>query len=309
MPAKRMRHTAHMWFLYTIAAVLCWAILNVIDSILVRHFESRPLVISWVQASMSVPMLMVIGLLTVPKTPWALPLLVVGVIGYCGDQMFWRLLSVTDASSSNFVGAFVAILMTLAGALLFQEAITITQGIGIVLVISGVGLLSFGGQKHVSTKALLLMGGIALANALFYIAQKWITGNGAEEFAALFWAMLGREITALTLSTLLPRSRRQILESVPSQPWSFFILNCTSISLFLAAMFFVTYAYHIGLSALVSTIGNIQPFIVIALAWLLARMVPRYAPRELLTQQSIRSKLVSFLIVFCGLSLLGGSML
>jgi len=51
-------------------------------------------------------------------------------------------------------------------------------------------------------------------------------------------------------------------------------------------------------------VGNVQPFFVIGQSWLIAKALPRYAPRELLTAQSVGVKLTSFAVVFVGLALL-----
>jgi hypothetical protein len=51
-------------------------------------------------------------------------------------------------------------------------------------------------------------------------------------------------------------------------------------------------------------VTNVQPFIILLLAYVLYRFLPRKAARELLTVQSLRVKIVSFSVVFAGLALI-----
>jgi hypothetical protein len=84
----------------------------------------------------------------------------------------------------------------------------------------------------------------------------------------------------------------------------FLLLNVIATFSSILGFFFMTNAYAVGLASLVAVTENMQPFCVIFLAWLVAFLVPKCAPRELLTIQSVQVKLVSFLIVFVGLGLL-----
>ena len=71
-----------------------------------------------------------------------------------------------------------------------------------------------------------------------------------------------------------------------------------------AGSYVMTLAYEEGLASLVSVVANIQPFLTIFFAYTLVMITPRFAPRELLTAQSVGVKLVSFVIVFAGLAML-----
>jgi len=58
------------------------------------------------------------------------------------------------------------------------------------------------------------------------------------------------------------------------------------------------------LASLVSVTENSQPFIAMALAALLLIFTPRYAPKELLTRESVTIKLLSLTAVTAGMILL-----
>ncbi len=111
-----------MWIFYTLVAVFCWALLNVIDSMLVENYEAQPRVISWHQSSFSMPILLVLYLALQPAwSPWVLLFLVIGFVANMGDLAFWYALGRIDVSVTNFVWGFMAILLSIAGFTVFQE--------------------------------------------------------------------------------------------------------------------------------------------------------------------------------------------
>lgn len=80
-----------------------------------------------------------------------------------------------------------------------------------------------------------------------------------------------------------------------------------SSSFFYVAEFALTFAYQSGPVSLISVVGNVQPFFVIFLAWVLARFLPSLAAKEVFSKRSMTVKVGSFSIVFIGLALLGVS--
>ena len=296
-----------MWILLTLTAVLAWSIVNIFDSQLVAHFEKNIFVVSWTQSAFSVPTLIVLSFFISLRTPWALPLFAVGVVAYGADLLFWRLLKIADVSASNFVWAFLAIIMSIIGFTFFHEVWTLPQALGALCILSGVSLFSLWQRASLSGTALLLVIGFAVILTPFYVVQKWALTAGQPATATFFWPILGRETAAIFLSPMIPSIRRKIFERLPLQPLAYFLLNWASIVLFLFGVYCSTRAYQIGSISLVSVLINIQPFVVIALAWVAMQIAPAFAPREILTARSVQAKIVSFLLVFAGLALLGAT--
>lgn len=65
-----------------------------------------------------------------------------------------------------------------------------------------------------------------------------------------------------------------------------------------------TYSISHRLGEVHSIATSNQSFFVLLFAWLVCRLLPTYAPRELLTAQSVGVKVLSFVIAMLGLSLL-----
>jgi drug/metabolite transporter (DMT)-like permease len=294
-----------MWFWLQLLSVCAWAALNVLDSILVRHYEKHPLVLGWNQSCFSMFVLILLAAFTgIAPNEWTLTLLFFGMIGFIGDIVFWRALDLIDVSITNIAWAILSLFLSIGGFIMFQETWSLMQTIGAVLMIAGVVFLSVWQRKITSIRSLLLLPALALLYTPFYLTQKVALLNGQTAFAVFFWMILGREAMFFVVPWFIPSIRRRLVRSIPRAAMPFYALNGTVICLFLTAIYLTSQAYDHGPVSLVSMVGNIQPFLVLIFAWIAAKLFPRTASREVLTLQSVRVKIVSFLIVFSGLALL-----
>lgn len=297
-----------MWFWFQLSSLVCWSFINVFDSLLVHHYHRHPMVLGWNQSYWSLLILLLLVLLFgIPVSAWMAPLLVAGMVAYMGDVVFWRTLDLIDVSVTTIAWALLSLFLAIGGFVLFHESWTLLHTVGAVLALSGVGLLSLWHRKITSIRALLLLPLLALLYTPFYILQKSVLLQGDTVFAAFFWLILGRETTSFVLPWVVPSFRRQVIAYMPKLTLRFHALNAVVIAFFFGASYLTTLAYARGPISLVAMISNLQPFLVLFLAWMFVRLWPRKAPRELLTTQSVQVKLGSFAIVFLGLALLAFS--
>jgi len=293
-----------MWLLYTLLSTSMWALVNVLDSLIVRNYEKNPFVLMWCQSLFSIVFLALLPLfMRVESSSWILSLMFFGATGFVGDLWFFRVLRHIDVSVSNVAWAILSIFLSIAGFLLFQESWTTSQSVGSVLVIGGVFFLSFFQHSSNVKRTLGFLVSLALLYLPYYIMKKIAIDADLGVVHVFYWMLLGRELCAFNVPWFFPSIRRAGF-SILRSGWSFSMFNGAVILCFLLAELFGAYAYEIGTISLVSIVANIQPFIVIALAWLFIRLLPARAPRELLIMQSVQVKLISFSVVFGGLALL-----
>ena len=126
-----------MWFPYTLLGVFCWASLNVTDSLLVKNYEKKPMVLLWSQSLFSIPILCVIPLLFDVRSSWAWVLALGGLLDYGADFVFFYVLDRIDISVTNIAWAILSVYLSIAGFLLFGESWTGLQAIGAVLILGG----------------------------------------------------------------------------------------------------------------------------------------------------------------------------
>ncbi len=295
-----------MWFPFAIGTVVCWALINVADSMLVRHFEHRPLVIAWNQSIFSMVFLAALPLFVAVAVPWPFLLLLLagGVAGFLGDLLYWRALSRVDVSVTNLMLAILAVLLGLWGMLAYAEVWTLPQVAGASAVLGGLVVFTAKAPGGIPLQSVGLLVAIAAAFLPFYIIQEHALTSGIPVMATYFWLLLGRETMFIVAGLAVPSARRGIREGFARQPVTYYLSNAFVIGLFLGATFFSVLAYESGPASLVTVVGNVQPFLVIILAWAAGRILPNRAPKELFTAQSVRIKLFSFSIVFTGLALL-----
>lgn len=292
-----------MWFVYATISAFAWALINVLDSILVHHYEKRPLVLMWSQSIWSLPILLVISQFLPLETTWVSVLLLFGIIGYVGDVWFFHVLEHVDVSVSNLAWALLSLFLAFAGFLFFGESWTTLQTIGAVLTVSGTLVLILFHQHVDLRHAVFLILSLSMLYVPFYIMKKAAVDAGEHPGAVFFWLVFARELTSFTLPLFFPSVRRQAVATIRSSV-SFSVINAVVILSFFAAEFFGTLAYAAGPLSLVAIANNVQPFFVLALAGLCLWLMPARVPKELLSRQSVTIKLGTFSIVFLGLALL-----
>ena len=293
-----------MWIVYAFIANVCWSVSDILNSILVRHYHRNPLLLAWVQCIFDCSFFLLLGFFFDVSTTWTLPFLLAGISTYAAFLTFFYVLDRVDVSVMNAAWAFMAIVISIGGMFLFGEVWSLQQTIGVLLVLGGVFFLSYWHQ-HVSvgrTIGLLTLLGVLYAP--LFLTQKAALLAGESVLATFYWPFFFSKICGLFYPLSRKTSRQNIRDACTSLRSSFILFSIIATTCSIAGMYFITIAFKIGLVSLVSMTENAQPFIAIFLAWIVSRIMPSIAPRELLTAQSVQIKIVSFIIVFTGLALL-----
>jgi drug/metabolite transporter (DMT)-like permease len=294
-----------LWLPYVLLSTLGWSSVNVLDSLLVRNYEKSPAILMWSQSLFSVIALLVLAAAFDVRTEWWPLLVAMGLSSYLADLYFFWVLHRVDVSVLNGGWAMLGLLLSAAGFVFFHESWNATQTAGAMLIMGGVLFLSFHNPSSGSLrKTLLLLFVMALLYAPSYVVKKAALDGGQGVLPVFFWLIIGRETLAFLFPWCVPSYRRRIRHLVRVADRKFFLIGGAVIASFLLGEYMGAMAFQNGPLSLVSVTSNIQPFVVIALAALLARFVPSHAPKEVLTAWSVRMKLVSFAVVFGGLALL-----
>jgi drug/metabolite transporter (DMT)-like permease len=296
-----------MWLTFAVLALLCWASVNIVDSSLVRRYPAHPIVFVWATTFFAFPLLFLIWLLMDVRTEWRETLVVAGFFETIGATLFVYAIQRLDISAVNLAWAMLAMLMSIAGFFFFHEVWTQTQTVAAILIFAGVAFFSFRHRKLGGGRSLFLLPALALAYFPLLVIQK--TALFTESNAAVFfWPLLAHEGSCFVLPLFVPSYRRAITAFVRKTENLFYFLIGFEGLFYYGGTYLSLRAYGAGPASLVSVVANTQPFFVLLFAWILAAILPSFAPRELLTDQSIQVKLLSFTIVFLGLALLGASL-
>lgn len=297
-----------MWVTFQLLSVALWGVINVLDSVLMKHYDHHPVVSMWHQAAFSMLILIPAWFILSPSVSfWVLPFVFAGMLAYAGDVVFFLALDRIDVSITNIAWTLLSVFLAIAGFLLLQEAWSFMQSVGSLLVFSGVLILSLWQRKIQSARSLLLLPLLAALYIPFYFVQDLALQNGQNVFTILFWLLLAREGSIFVVSMIVPQLRRKVFGSAARKRVSFHGINAVVIAFFFAATYLTILAYEAGPISLVAIISNAQPFFVLFFAWMALLFFPRFAPREILSRQSVSLKILCFCIVFSGLALIAFS--
>ncbi len=292
-----------MWLLFILLSTIAWAAVNVLNSVLIHNYHKSPVLLSWIQSAVGIPILLLIPFFIETKTSWALPLFFTGITAYLADLWFFHAAEKVDISVLNIAWSILSVFLAIIGVLYFGESWTIEQSIGCFLIFGGALLLTFFHQHISLKKTLWLLIVLALLYVPFYTIKKDAISNTIQPGTVFFWLTLGREIPSLLLPLLSKRTLKNATQIIGLHPVflfkSFVIISCYFSAEFLGAL-----AYKYGSLSLVAITSNSQPFFVILGAWLCLTFWQKNAPKELFSKQSLKIKVASFCLVFIGLMLM-----
>lgn len=293
-----------MWFLYAILGNVCWTTSDVMNSIMIKHFEKSPLVISWFASVFGLICLACMGLVMEVEVTWIPVYAMTGIAMFFGNLFYYFVLHRLDVSVMNAAWVFMNIFISAYGLLFFGETWSMLQWIGVLLSITGVLILSYWHQ-HVSigrTVGYLTLLGLFFAP--LFLVQKAALLEGQSIASSFYWTILISELCHFIAPIFHAPTRNRIQHHVMHPTPAFFQFCLWAVVIWLSAFLLVAYANQIAYVSIVMMFENAQPFVTICVAWIFAQLLPKYAPRELLTIQSVQTKIISFTIVFIGLVLL-----
>jgi len=293
-----------MWLIYAIISVFFFAATNIFDSLFMNKYEKRPVVYLFHAALLMMMLLVPFAFFWDVRSDWMVLLVITTCIAYIGDLFYFYVLGRVDVSVTSAYSAVLAVFVSMGGFLLFDERWSLSQGVGAVLILGGILLLSYW-HKHVSIlRTVGLFSAVAIFIAPVILVEKAALSAGESAITVIYWVIMGRNLPNL-LVPILRAEWREGIRTLPQRVHpEFYFLVLSAILVWFSGMYAAARAFELGLVSLASIVGNVQPFFVIFLAWMVLKLFPQYAPRELLTAQSVRVKLVSFGIVFVGLGLL-----
>lgn len=293
-----------MWFLLTIAAVAFRSVSSCTESLIVKRYHKDPRVILCVQNTFMLAILLALIPFMPLKTAWAPVLFFAGMSIYAGDYLYCRIIDHVDISTLNGAWALFALLLSIVGFLFFGESWSPPQTAGALLILMGALSLAYWHRWRSFTHTASQYAMLILICAPVFIVRKIALNGGAPVFATFFWTMLSYALVSLVVGLLSKSSRSQSISTLKKINTGFFPAAFMAVTSNLLAAYLLVRAYAVGPISLISVVSNLDAFVILVIAWLLSRFAPGLAPRELLTRQSLQTKILSFLLVGLGMSLL-----
>lgn len=293
-----------MWLLFALFSTLSLAIVSILNSIFVHNYIKSPLAITWIQSCISLAFLFIVGPFFDLSSTWVTTLVLIGITAYAGDLCFFYVIDKFDISVQNSSWAILSLLLSIAGFIFFHESWTIFQSLGAAFIVGGTLLLSLYHQ-HINIWRTF---GLFLASSIlyvpYYVVMKAALDDGQSIASVLFWLFIGREFFSIMTPLLSPQTFHDNFKNVRLQTF-FIVISIITVIIYFIAQYAEALALETGPISLVALVINVQPFLVMGIARICTTLWPTNAPKELLTRQSIKIKLSTFILVFVGLALIG----
>ncbi len=293
-----------MWFLYVMIGNVLWSVSDVVGSMIMNRMERSSILVAWFFSILQFLLLGMLYFLLPIQPVWTVAFAVTGLCSYIASLLYMRLLQDVDVSISSISWVFLSLGIALGSVMLFGDRWTLLQALGAVLSVSGSLWLALW-HKRVSRFATLIL---IIATGLFYVPsfllQKAAYLHGVSVANVFFWQLLFFDSFAFIIPLIIPSHRKHILPFLGTVRPFFVVFIIAWVLMSMLAFIATTNAFMVGDASLVAIAENGQPFFIMLFAWIATFLSPKYAPKEILTAQTMPVKIVSFFIVFIGLTLL-----
>lgn len=292
------------WFFYIMLANAVWSIADVSMSMIMNRMHSSSIIVTWFLSVVQIVALLLLYAFLPVEITWMKAFAISGFFGYVGSLCFFKLLQRVDVSISSTAWVILSLGIAIGGMVLFGETWTPLQAIGAILSLSGATVLALWHKRVERLETFFYLFAAGLLYVPPFLISKSALLQGVSPVTAFFWPLLFFNVFAIILPVTTASYRSKIRELLQSLHWWFSGLIALWVVSCICGWFLVTKAYELGNASLVSIAENGQPFFLMFIAWIATLLVPKYAPREIITAQTTGVKTASFVIVFVGLALL-----
>jgi drug/metabolite transporter (DMT)-like permease len=299
------------WFFIALCAPFLLACANHNDkALLSKYLKEKTIgsvvILSSLFSSVAIPILLFIQPnvfdLTVVQE---FVLVATGVLSVLAAVCYLHALDMDEASFVTPLYQTAPIFAYFLGYFILGEAVTRTQGLGLLVVIFGALAFSLEiGQRAMRFKrnVVALMLGASALSAVNGVIFKLIAVDKGFSIS-LFWGWVGQALTGLTILVCVPEYRRDFLDLFQQQRAATVGLIALSRTLFSASEAITLYATLLAPVALVFVVNSFQPLFVFALGIVLTLFFPRVAKESLGGTKMLQKS------VGIGLMLVGGYMI
>jgi uncharacterized membrane protein len=274
-----------MWEFFALGAALTWAIVTVLDKVLLeRHIPSGKvyLILHGLIGMLPVMGMFIFGYRFEFGDGAMLGLAVLaGLLESVFMLLYYRALQITDASMVAIFLQGVPVIAILIGLVFFHENFFLATYLGIALVVLGTALailVGSPGHHRMEWKAIGIVLPALLAISVSYSLQSYTLRfiAVATFFCAARFGQLGFGLTMLLFSGI-----RNEWVSLVTKLRPMILLITIAIGLLnVLGAYLLNQAYALGSFALVTTLSSIQPILILLLVSLVNSIRPRAIPDE-----------------------------
>jgi drug/metabolite transporter (DMT)-like permease len=286
-------------------------VINVIDKILVGKHVKVPFILTILVGLYSAAPAAIVLCIGIEKISWKLILLCIipGAAIILYTLLYFKALKLADAPVVASSFQMVSIFSVLWGYLFFNELFKIQTYAGILLLISGVALISLEKKKAESGRSTTGIGA-----SLFLILPATIlmsSGYALQKYAlkftntltVFFWGRIGSLLAALLILLLFSKLRHTFISEFPRSKTINLVIMLNEL-VFFAIVFVQVTAFSRGPLSLVATAISAQPLFVFFYILFIKIIKPRYVIDSSMSKPLILFRFLLILMIIFGIYLL-----
>jgi drug/metabolite transporter (DMT)-like permease len=285
--------------------------INVIDKIIVGKHVKVPFILTILVGLYGAVPAAIVLCIGIEKISWTLLLvcLLPGVAVVLFTLLYFKALKIADAPVVASSFQMASIFSVLWGYLFFNELFKIQTYAGIVLVISGVALISLEKKKaesgitttRIGASLFLILPATVLLSSN-YALQKYAV-KFTNSLTVFFWGRIGSLLTALLLLLLFSKLRHTFISAFPRKKTINLVILSNEL-VYLAVVFIQITAFSKGPLSLVATAISAQPLFVFFYILFIKIIKPRYVIDSSMSKSLILFRFFLILMIIFGIYLL-----
>ena len=284
------------------AGTAAWALCNLIDKYLVSGFFKKPTVPLFIGGIVQ----MILGFIAISifgfdySNIGAMAVVFLsGFLGFAASFFYFKTLVHEEVSRTIPILNTIPIWVAIIAIAFLGEAISVLQGLGIVLLLTGAVLVSLKKTgKWALGRSFKIMLLASFLYAIEFILLKY--GLGLLEFwNVFFWSNIGFAAGSLGLFVL---NRAEIIDTLKRFRKES-VLSAANESLSVIGYILIMMSFAVGFVSLSIAITVIQPVFVLVLATVLSILWPRIIKEEL------RTGILTLKVIAVGLTVIGSLLL
>lgn len=302
------------WFLIALGAPFLWAIVNIFDNYLVANFSTKERERSsggLVLFSSLIGILIAVLIFFFTPNLFSISLgdkvllFITGILTIVWIVFYLFALEIEEVS--NVVPWFltVPIFGYILGYFFLGETLSNKELLGSLIILIGVSLVSIDWQKgnrKLKHKPVLYMSIACFLVALSGVIFKYVTIEN-DFWISSFWEYIGLGVTGILIYLFVPKYRNEFHFMNKTGGKKIFILNIFSEFLTIAGNLLTNYALLLAPVTLVYLVGSFQPAIVLILAILGTKFLPKLI-KEDISKENLKIKFASIILMLLGSLLL-----
>jgi transporter family protein len=289
------------WILFSVLAALTWAVVNIIDKYVLDKLVRKPIIPVMVMGVIGLIASIFIFIFKGFSYLSIFNILLTFISGFfyvIAILFYFKAVQIEEISRIIPLWHFAPLFTLILATIFLGEIFTPIKYIGILLLVSGVILISYKKEIKIGKAAWFMIFGSFLLS-INYVLTKYLL-NFTDYWTIFSYVRIG---SFLTLIPILYLNFPELMLTVRKHGKKAVGLMSLAEILNLAAVLFITIAAAIGFVSLVNALSSVQPFFVLLFAVILSVFYPKILKEEI-GKSVILLKITAIALMFAGVILI-----